>query len=119
MRIGSTARQMVIGIVKPMQTDMEAGNTERDRLYHSARWRRLRRAFLREHPICRLCDESGIIRAATVVDHRLGHNRRDWEELFWREEYWDPMCQEHHASKSAAELAEWRNSGEGIMELKK
>jgi hypothetical protein len=115
LRIGSAARQIAIGNVKPMLTDMQAGNEERVKLYHSQRWLRARRRFLREHPLCRLCEEQGIVREATAVDHRLGHNRRDWLALFWLEERWQLLCLDCHASKSAAELAAWRRSGEGAV----
>jgi hypothetical protein len=37
LRTGSAARQMAMGNVKPMLTDMQAGNEERVKLYHSQR----------------------------------------------------------------------------------
>jgi hypothetical protein len=50
---GSTAKLVAIGNVKPTQSDMEAGNRERFRLYNlSSRWRRARLQFLRHHPLC-------------------------------------------------------------------
>ena len=38
--------------------------------YAHRRWRRLRAAFLAEHPLCKMCGDRGRVTAATVVDHR-------------------------------------------------
>jgi 5-methylcytosine-specific restriction protein A len=116
LRLGSLVRQMAIGNVKSMATDMATGNAERVKLYHSQRWLRARRRFLRDHPLCRQCEERGIVRAASVVDHVDGHARRDWAERFWDEARWQSLCIDCHAVKSAAELASWRRAGEGAVE---
>jgi 5-methylcytosine-specific restriction enzyme A len=39
--------------------------------YSTQRWQRLRRAKLREHPLCEACLQVGRIEVATVVDHRV------------------------------------------------
>jgi 5-methylcytosine-specific restriction protein A len=113
IRLGSTARAMKLATIKPMATDMEAGNRERFKLYNSARWRKARLRFLREHPLCKQCEQQGIVRAATVVDHVDGHAFRDWLARFWDDTRWQPLCSDCHAIKSAGELASWRRSGEG------
>jgi 5-methylcytosine-specific restriction endonuclease McrA len=41
--------------------------------YKTARWRRLRRLQLRQHPLCKFCLERGIATAANVVDHVTPH----------------------------------------------
>lgn len=38
-------------------------------LYNTDLWRRTRRAFLMEHPLCQRCEEQGIITVATEVHH--------------------------------------------------
>jgi 5-methylcytosine-specific restriction enzyme A len=48
--------------------------------YGSNRWRKLRRAQLRAHPLCALCLGRGIVRAAVVVDHIIPH-RGNWNEF--------------------------------------
>jgi 5-methylcytosine-specific restriction protein A len=116
MRAGIAAKRMTTGILRPTPSDMEAGNRERVALYHSARWRRRRRAFLAAHPLCVQCEHAGVIRAATVVDHVDGHNTRGWRENFWREDRWQPLCADCHAVKSARELHEWRRQAEGARE---
>ena len=44
---------------------------EWDRFYKTARWRRLRRLQLQQHPLCKFCLERGIVTAANVVDHEV------------------------------------------------
>lgn len=41
-----------------------------DRIYSSARWRRLRAQKLARDPLCEDCKDMGITKAAEVVDHR-------------------------------------------------
>ena len=109
MRITARVREANLGArVMRIPSQMELGNRERDRLYRCARWRRERLAFLVMNPMC-ACGE-----AATIVDHRDGHQREDWRERFWDVSTWQPMCMRCHADKSARELAAWRASGEAI-----
>jgi hypothetical protein len=42
-------------------------------LYCSAKWRRIRKQQLREHPLCKFCLERGIITPATIADHVEPH----------------------------------------------
>lgn len=70
--------------------------------YQSAAWRAVRAAFLRAHPLCRLCEARGALVAATVVDHvtplKDGGARFDWGNL-------DALCVSHHNAKTARETA--------------
>ncbi len=42
-------------------------------LYDSPRWKRLRRAQLNKEPLCKFCEEKGVIEQATIVDHIIRH----------------------------------------------
>jgi 5-methylcytosine-specific restriction enzyme A len=44
-----------------------------ERWYHSARWARIRRCQLSEHPLCKYCLEVGRVSVATVCDHVERH----------------------------------------------
>ena len=44
-----------------------------DALYSTARWARLRRHQLQEHPLCKFCLERGIVELATICDHVEPH----------------------------------------------
>jgi hypothetical protein len=114
MQFGASALRRTVSLaasVPRLPTDMERGNAERAVPYSSARWRRRRRDFLHQHPVCCTAD---CRKRAIAVDHRDGHQRTDWRARFWDERTWQGMCGECHAvKKSRFELAAWRNAGEG------
>ncbi len=69
--------------------------------YAHRRWRRLRAAFLAEHPLCKLCEARGRVTPATVVDHRkaisAGGDPWDWDNL-------QGLCKtDHDAAKKSQE----------------
>jgi hypothetical protein len=115
MKTGSTARSIDLGKgsgrPQAMTTSLEQAGDERRSLYHTQRWLRCRRQFLSEHPLCIECEREGLVVAASVVDHRDGHQRADWLARFWDQERWQPLCLDCHAKKSAAELARWKLAG--------
>jgi 5-methylcytosine-specific restriction protein A len=43
--------------------------------YSTQRWQRVRRAKLREEPLCKLCLDIGRVEPATVVDHLVAINK--------------------------------------------
>ena len=56
--------------------------TTLDHLYRTARWARLRRHQLAEHPWCKICEDHGEpLTVATVVDHVEPHRGDD--NKFW------------------------------------
>lgn len=65
------------------------------RLYGTA-WRRFRKRFLQEHPLCVMCEQQGLLTGATVVDHIIPH--RGDLELFWRDGNHQALCKTHHDS---------------------
>lgn len=48
-------------------TDPDA---ERQKVYNTRRWRKLRAAYLMEHPLCEICKKDGVITPAIDVHHR-------------------------------------------------
>lgn len=75
------------------------GKTTAERGY-GWRWQQARRAFLSEHPLCRMCEEEGRVTAATVVDHITPH--KGDEALFWDRSQWQALCKRHHDSDKQA-----------------
>ena len=65
---------------------------------YDARWRRARRIFLQQHPLCVKCLEEKKMSKATVVDHILPH--RGDPKLFWDQTNWQPLCKKHHDQKT-------------------
>ena len=68
--------------------------------YHTTHWRNLRASVLQASPLCKACEDVGLITLAQMVDHikpvRLGGEFFDAENL-------QPLCNSCHASKSAKE----------------
>jgi 5-methylcytosine-specific restriction enzyme A len=71
-----------------------------DDFYSSRSWRRLRAAYLAEHPFCEACLGHLIYTIAVLVDHiipiRQGGAPLEWSNL-------QSMCTSCHATKSARE----------------
>ena len=64
--------------------------------YSAQRWRRTRRIFLAENPLCVICRAP-----ATEVDHIIPH--RGDSTLFWDMANWQPLCHACHSRKTCAE----------------
>jgi 5-methylcytosine-specific restriction protein A len=69
---------------------------------YTSRWDRARKAFLQRHPLCRMCEEAGLVTAARVVDHIVPH--KGDAALFWDPGNWQPLCTACHSrTKQRAE----------------
>lgn len=72
--------------------------TNFDEFYHSRLWKDTRRNFLLENPLCKHCEEEGIIKPAKVVDHiipiRKGGHKTEHYNL-------QGLCVRHNAIKTA------------------
>lgn len=79
--------------------DRERG-TAHQRGYGS-RWAKSSRGFLQHNPLCKHCEDKGIIRASEVTDHIVPH--RGDMDLFWDRDNWQPLCKRHHDIKTAKE----------------
>lgn len=67
------------------------------------RWQKARAAFLRDHPLCCMCQAEGVVAVATVVDHKTPH--RGDQKLFWDRTNWQSLCAKHHSSDKQREEA--------------
>ena len=65
---------------------------------YDARWRKARKTFLEQHPLCAECQRNGRLTPATVVDHIVPH--RGDMRLFWDEKNWQPLCKSCHDEKT-------------------
>lgn len=68
---------------------------------YDARWRRARKRFLAENPLCVECLKEGRLTPATRVDHIVPH--KGDLKLFWDETNWQPLCESCHNKKTARE----------------
>lgn len=76
------------------------GKTTNERGY-TYRWQKARLQYLREHPLCVMCQADGRINAADVVDHIKPH--RGDQAMFWDESNWQALCKSHHDAKTQTE----------------
>lgn len=88
----------------------------------SRSYRKLRRAFLNEHPLCQACVEEGFTVAAVEIDHIVPVSRAP--DRFWDTTNWAGLCRAHHEAKTAAENRQdtpgrvaWRERLESMFDL--
>lgn len=74
--------------------------TSQEKGYNS-RWRKVRRIFLKAHPLCEMCRKEGRLVKATVVDHIIPH--RGDQELFWDQNNFQALCKSCHDRKTMTE----------------
>lgn len=74
-------------------------------LYNSARWRSYRKRYLRNHPLCVMCEADGKVTEAYYLDHIVPINQGG---SVWGEENHQGLCKHHNAIKTAKD---GRNKG--------
>lgn len=78
----------------------DAARPAAHRFYHTARWQKIRHAYIIRHPLCCKCYERGVIRQAEVVDHIIeisdGGSMTSSDNL-------QSLCRYCHAKKTQAE----------------
>lgn len=78
-------------------------------------WQKARLLYLQANPLCVMCKEAGVVRAAEVVNHKVPH--KGDMDLFWRQDNWEALCKRHHdsdaqmAEKSGRERAKFDSDG--------
>ncbi len=73
---------------------------------YDSKWRRDRKMYLTDNPLCVECLKIGKLVTATVVDHIIPHKGN--YELFSDVSNWQALCKHHHDSKTMKELRELR-----------
>ncbi len=71
------------------------------RFYNSAAWRRCRKAFLTENPLCVDCEKEGHCTPATQVDHIKA--RKDHPELAFDFDNLRALCLSCHSRRTRQE----------------
>jgi 5-methylcytosine-specific restriction enzyme A len=69
--------------------------TRWDKWYSAARWTRIRKHQLLEHPLCKYCLERGVVTPATICDHVEPHQGD--VNKFWLGPF-QSLCKECHDS---------------------
>jgi len=75
-------------------------NRHDGKFYHSPAWRKVRKIYITDHPVCEECERNGYVVEAKVVDHiqsiRSGGSKLSFSNL-------QSLCTSCHARKSAKE----------------
>lgn len=82
------------------------------RLYDSVRWRKARKRFLAENPLCAYCEQQGLEVPATVVDHKQPHNGDP--VLFWEVSNWQPLCAPCHSRTKQVQESKGFSAAAGL-----
>jgi len=90
----------------PRPPPMTANQLDNCKFYNSARWRKLRKAFLSEYPLCEFCKAKNIITPATQVDHREPRRKRPDLALCWKN--LRSLCGSCHSKRTARDQARGR-----------
>ncbi len=80
-----------------------AGVLGPSKIYHSVRWRKLRRAFMSKHPLCVRCLHYGLVVTATDLDHVIAVAAN--KSLQWNTSNMQPLCKSCHSHKTTKEQA--------------
>jgi|SRR5690606_5488580 len=83
---------------------------------YNAQWRKARKRYLTEHPLCVECEKNGRLTPATVVDHIIPH--KGDMQLFWDESNWQPLCKPCHDRKTATQDGRWNRSNQSVIDAK-
>jgi 5-methylcytosine-specific restriction enzyme A len=73
------------------------------KFYSSAPWRKMRKWYLSQHPLCERCkDEDGKLEPATEVDHKIPLEQRP--DLALDPKNLQSLCKPCHSAKTLAEV---------------
>jgi 5-methylcytosine-specific restriction protein A len=99
-------KQKQLEYFKKMSREFEENRESASSRGYDVRWRRIRKAYLAERPLCVRCQSKGLLVTATVVDHIVPHCGD--KELFYDSNNYQPLCQKCHAEKSLEDLKKRR-----------
>jgi 5-methylcytosine-specific restriction protein A len=86
-----------VGRAKPFTAADRLANTGSSQvLKQGSRWQKVREMWLKDHPLCTMCQSIGTLTPATVVDHVIPH--RNSPALMWDSTNYQSLCAHHHNS---------------------
>lgn len=72
---------------------------DRQRFYQSEKWRRCRKRFISQHPLCADCEEQGRLTEAEEVHHKI--DLADAPELAYEPSNLQGLCKSCHSRRTA------------------
>jgi len=86
-------------LARPRQKRQDNRRGSRHERGYTSKWDRARLVWLRQHPLCAICEKEGLVTPATVVDHVVPH-RGDMEAFWDAEHNWQSLCKRCHDMKT-------------------
>ncbi len=83
---------------------------------YDSKWKKARAQFLRDNPLCAMCQAKGRFVAARVVDHKLPFRRADGSidrHLQWSRSNWQSLCTPCHSGTKQQQDRAARASSRG------
>jgi 5-methylcytosine-specific restriction protein A len=77
----------------------DEARSERSKFYASAAWRKLRKSFLDENPLCERCLLEGKLTPSRIAHHRV--ERLDDPDLAYDPANLEAVCDAHHTQHHA------------------
>jgi len=68
---------------------------DKQKLYATRRWKKVRHAQLEAHPLCYMCNKEGLIVAANIVDHIIGFEDKH-DPIAHDPDNFISLCKSHH-----------------------
>lgn len=56
---------------KPIKSNDNYKRPDRHRFYNSQKWRKLRKLYAQNHPLCERCWSKGIVKPVDIVHHKI------------------------------------------------
>lgn len=84
-------------IVQKRKTFKSLKVSKHSKFYSSKVWKDLRAYFIAEYPLCKWCEEEGVVKEANIVDHIVeindGGDKLNEDNLM-------SLCHRHHLQKT-------------------
>jgi 5-methylcytosine-specific restriction protein A len=96
MRLGRVGRRPTAGPRGGRRQDTRPSASRRG---YDVNWRRLRKAFLQQHPLCRRCEARGQVQPAEQVHHTIPISQDPSQRLDWGN--LEPLCSACHTAHHA------------------
>ena len=97
------------GHARALRAEIDATRPSAARRGYDARWREIRLAHLKRHPICVECERLGLAVPATDVDHVVALRRGGTNAATNLQS----LCHVHHSRKTAREDGRFGPRGQG------
>lgn len=96
--------------VERIRYDKERG-TAHSRGY-DGKWSKAAKQFRVNNPLCKMCEQKGILKVNFCVDHIVPVTGPD-DPLFWDQSNWQGLCLTCHSEKTAREDGAFGNEKKG------